>query len=294
MKLILAILVLAATLTVSAQRPFTIEGHRGARGYLPENTIPSFKLAIEQGADTIELDVVVTSDRKLVVSHEPWFSSVISLDPDGQRIEPAKQRDNNIYRMTYDEVSRYDVGSLGHRDFPLQQKMKAVKPLLADVFRELRAFAKQKRIKQPRINVEIKTEGERGDNVFHPAPAEFARIVYDDIKRAKMLRDVIVQSFDARVLVELHRIDRKLPIAILVGTKEPVEKTLERLGFTPDTYSPHYSHIDAALVAAVRAKKMKVVPWTVNETTDMEKLKPFDLDGVITDYPDRAVKVFRG
>lgn len=286
---------MALSVSVIAQtnRPFSIEGHRGARGYVPENTIPSFKKALEQGADTLELDVVITKDGKVVVSHEPWFSPNISLDKDGNRIPAEKQRENNIYKMTYDEVKLFDVGSIGNKDFPLQEKMKVVKPLLKDVFTEIAKFVKAKKLPKPRYNVEIKTEGVAGDEVFHPKMETYTRLVYDVIKDGKMSKHIIVQSFDVRVLQELRKIDAGLPLALLVANKDGIEKNLERLGFTPDTYSPHFMLVDAALVSACREKGLKIIPWTVNEIADLERMKTFDLDGIITDYPDRAVKVFK-
>lgn len=286
-------LILSTSVIAQTPRPFSIEGHRGARGYVPENTIPSFKKALDQGADTLELDVVVTKDGKLVVSHEPWFSSNISLDKDGNRIAPEKQRDNNIYKMTYDEVKLFDVGSIGNKDFPMQEKMKVVKPLLKDVFAEISRYVKAQKLSAPRYNVEIKTEGPNGDDVFHPKFDAYAKLVYAEIKAGKMLKHVIVQSFDVRPLQELRRIDPKLPLALLVGNKDGVEKNLEKLGFTPDTYSPHFSLVDAAMMSLCRSRGMKVIPWTVNEIADLERMKPFDLDGIITDYPDRAVRVFK-
>lgn len=294
MKRVSLLFLLLLTTSVFAQtKPFSIEGHRGARGYVPENTIASFKKALDQGADTLELDVVVTKEGKLVVSHEPWFNSIISLDKDGNRIAPEKQRENNIYKMTYDEVKLFDVGSIGNKDFPLQEKIKVVKPLLIDVFTEISKYVKQRKIAAPRYNIEIKTEGPTGDDVYHPKTDIYARMVYAEIKAGKMLKHVIVQSFDVRPLQELRKIDQKLPIAILVGNKDGVEKNLEKLGFIPDTYSPHYGLVDTAMIATLKAKGIKVIPWTVNEVVDLERMKTFDLDGIITDYPDRAVKVFK-
>ncbi|MFT3743712.1 MAG: glycerophosphodiester phosphodiesterase family protein [Pyrinomonadaceae bacterium] len=294
MKRLSFLFLLLLTTSIFAQtKPFSIEGHRGARGYLPENTIPSFKKALEQGADTLELDVVVTKDGKLVVSHEAWFNPIISLDPNGDRIAPEKQRDNNIYKMTYEEVKKYDVGSIGNKDFPLQEKMKVVKPLLSELFAEISKFVKERKMPKPRYNVEIKTEGVAGDDVFHPKMDILAKLVFDEIKKGKMLDHVIVQSFDVRPLKEMRKLDPKLPLALLVGNKDGVEKNLEALGFNPDTYSPHYGLIDAASVAMLKAKGIKIVPWTVNEVADIERMKTFDLDGIITDYPDRAVKVFK-
>lgn len=271
---------------------FSIEGHRGARGYLPENTIPSFKLAIDQGSDTIELDVVVTKDKKVIVSHEPYFSSVISLDPQGKKIAKESEREHNIYKLTFAETKKYDVGSIGNAGFPEQKPMKVYKPLLSEVFKEIEKYTKEKKLVRVRYNIEIKSSPE-GDGTFQPPPPEFAALVMADITKAKLQDHVIVQSFDVRPLQEIRKTHPKLPLALLVGNPEGAEKNLEKLGFVPDTYSPHFSLVNEALVKLCREKGLKIVPWTINEIADLERMKTFDLDGVITDYPDRAVKVFK-
>lgn len=292
MKKALILFVLLFTAIVNSQAQFSIEGHRGARGYVPENTIPSFIKALEQGADTIELDVVISQDGKVVVSHEPWFSSIISTAPDGSPIAADKQRDFNIYKMPYSEVMKYDVGSIGNKDFPQQVKMKIHKPLLSEVFEAINKYAKDKKLPKVRYNVEIKASPE-GDDKFHPAPTPYAKLVYDVIAKAKMQKQVIVQSFDPRQLQEIRKLNGKLPLALLVSNRDGIDKNLERLGFTPDTYSPHFSLVDEALVKACKDKNMKIVPWTVNEVADLERMKTFALDGIISDYPDRVVTVYK-
>lgn len=269
-----------------------IEGHRGARGLVPENTVPSFIKAVELGADTLELDVVISKDGKTVVSHEPYFSSVISLDPQGKPIAKEKEKEFNIYRMNYSEIKKFDVGSIGNRDFPEQQKMKIHKPLLGEVFKEINEYIRQNKLKPVRFNIEIKSNVE-GDGTFHPLPAKFAKIVFEEISKAKMENSVIVQSFDVRALQAMKRIAPKLPLALLVMNKDGIEKNIEKLGFQPNAYSPHFSLIDKEVVKFCRDKNIKIVPWTVNEIADLERMKTFDLDGIITDYPNRAVKVFR-
>jgi glycerophosphoryl diester phosphodiesterase len=294
MKKELIIILLLFTISVVSQtrRPFDIEGHRGARGWAPENTIPAFKKGLLLGVDTLELDVVVTKDRKLVVSHEPWFSSIISLDKDGRPIPADRQRENNIYKMTYAEVKLFDVGSIGNRDFPQQEKMKVAKPLLQDVFREINKFAYEKKLTSPRYNIEIKTET-NGDEIFNPKPDVFARIVYDEIKAAKMLKNVIIQSFDIRALQEMRKLNRNVPLSYLVSNRDGLEKNLDKLGFTPEIYSPLYTLVDAELVSGCRKRGIRIIPWTINQDTDLERMKTLDLDGLITDYPVRAAKIFR-
>ena len=271
---------------------FDIEGHRGARGLVPENTIPSFLKALEFGVDTLELDVVISRDNQIVVSHEPWFASVISLDKNGNPIPEEKEKEYNLYKMNYSEIKLYDVGSLGNKNFPEQQKMKVYKPLLKDVFGEVQKYIRKNKLKQVRYNIEIKSSP-AGDNVYHPNTSVFARMIYDEVLANKMQKNVIIQSFDVRPLQELRKLPVKLPLALLVGNKDGIEKSIANLGFQPDTYSPHFSLVDEATVAYCRERKMKIVPWTVNEIADLERMSKFNLDGIITDYPDRAVKIFR-
>lgn len=292
-KILLCVLLLISVQTFAQTvRVVEIEGHRGARGLAPENTIPSFLKALEYNVETLELDVVVSKDGKLVVSHEPWFSHIISLDKNGKTISEETEKEHNIYKLKYSEIKLYDVGSIGNLGFPEQQKMKVVKPLLKDVFKAVNEYAKKNNLKPVRFNIEIKSNPD-WDGKFTPAPTVFAKMVYDEILKNKMEKNVIVQSFDVRPLQELRKLSVKLPIALLVSNKDGVEKNLEKLGFQPDAYSPHYSLVNEELVKYVRERNIKIVPWTVNEVADLERMKTFDLDGIITDYPDRAVKIFR-
>jgi glycerophosphoryl diester phosphodiesterase len=294
MKKVIFLICFTLTFNLLAQTSSNtaIEGHRGARGYLPENTIPSFIKALEQGADTLELDVVISQDNKIVVSHEPWFSHLISTKPDGTSIPADKEKDFSIYKMNYAEVKKFDVGSIGNKDFPDQVRMKVYKPLLSEVFREINQYAKRNKLKAVRFNIEIKANP-LWDNIFTPSPNVFAKMVYDEILAHKMQNKVIVQSFDVRPLQELRKMPVKLPLALLVSNKDGIEKNLEKLGFIPDTYSPHFGLVDEFTVNYCRQHNLKIVPWTVNEPTDLEKMKTFKLDGIITDYPDRATTVFR-
>ncbi len=294
MKNLLLCVLLLISINTFAQtaRVVEIEGHRGARGLLPENTIPSFLKALEFGVETIELDLAVSADGKLVVSHEPWFSHIISLDKDGKPIAADKEKEHNIFLMKYSEIKLYDVGSLGNKGFPEQQKMKVAKPLLKDVFKAVNDYTRKNKLKPVRFNIEIKSNPD-WDGKFSPVPAVFAKLVYDEILKHKIEKQVIVQSFDVRPLQELRKLPVQLPLALLVMNKDGIANNIERLGFQPDTYSPHFSLVDEELVKYCRTRNIKIVPWTVNEIADLERMKKFDLDGIITDYPDRAVKIFR-
>lgn len=108
-----------------------------------------------------------------------------------------------------------------------------------------------------------------------------------------MQKFVTVQSFDVRTLQEFKKFRVKMPLVLLVENKDGIEKNIEKLGFRPDIYSPNYLLVDERTVKYCREKLIKIIPWTVNEIADLERMKKFNLDGIITDYPDRAIKIFR-
>lgn len=284
-------LLFAVALSANAQsrlRPlpdFDFEGHRGARGLLPENTIPSFLKALEFGVTTLEMDVVITKDHQVVLSHEPYLSSEICSKPDGSPITPSEERSTNIYQMTYAELSRYDCGKRGHGRFPEQKPLPATKPLLRDVIKAVENARAEKGLPPVFYNIETKLTRE-GDGVFHPRPDEFARLVYEEVKRNGALDRAIFQSFDERSLEALRRIDPDVYFCLLVDNQDGLEKNLARLSFAPQIYSPHYKLVTPDLIEAAHRRGMKVIVWTVNALDEMKALKAMGVDGIITDYPN--------
>jgi len=181
-----------------------IQGHRGCRGLMPENTIPAMLKAIDLGVTTLEMDVVITKDNKVVVSHEPWMEKEITTKPDGTYINTTvESMEFNIYKMDYDEIVKYDVGMKPHPRFPNQQKMKAVKPLLGDLIDAVENYLVSKNLPKVQYNIETKSLP-AGDNKFHPMPAEFVELLMSVIKEKKIESRVIIQSFDLRSLKYLH------------------------------------------------------------------------------------------
>ena len=275
-----------------AHETIDLQGHRGARGLLPENTIPSFKKALDYGVKTIELDVVVSADSQVVVSHEPWFSSVICTDPAGRRIAHENERSFNIFTMPYDSIRGFDCGSIGNPNFPGQEPVAVGKPLFDSVLVAMEAYASETERPKPFYNVEIKSRSEF-DGTFTPVPATFAGLVHDVVVRNGLADRTVVQSFDPRALRAMREIDGDIKLALLVDNDLGLSENLERLGFTPDVYSPHQRLVDEALVRAAHDDGMEVIPWTVNDPDAMQRLLDLGVDGLITDYPDRAVDVLQ-
>jgi glycerophosphoryl diester phosphodiesterase len=277
---------------------FDLQGHRGARGLMPENSIPAFVSALNWGVTTIEMDVAVTKDQKIIVSHEPWMSPEICLKPDGSEIAPSANPTQwiNIYQLTYDQIQAYDCGTKLHPRFPDQQKMAVTKPLLRDVIAAVEDHIKSYTQYEVDYNIEIKSMPE-GDHKFHPAPEEFSDLVFEIIDQYLPWERVVIQSFDFRVLKYWHQKYPSVRLAALVegkATPQAAREALNSLGFNPSVYSPDYLLLDKETVTIMHKKKIRVIPWTVNDVEAMKTLKSLGVDGLITDYPNRAAEIGLG
>ncbi len=273
--------------TMSAQTSFDWQGHRGARGLAPENSIPGFLKALEfPQITTLELDLAVSQDSQLILSHEPWLSHEICSWPDGRPVSKSEEDQLLIYHMRADALAHYDCGSRGHPRFPEQQKTSVIKPTLRAVVQAVNNWCQQRNRPLPAYNIEIKSRPE-WDNVKTPTPEVFARLVVEEIQRLGIRERACVQSFDVRSLQAVHRLDAQLTTALLVENKHGLEANLQALGYVPPIYSPNYSLADAETIRLAHAKGMRIIPWTVNNPQDMKKLIALGVDGIITDYPDR-------
>jgi glycerophosphoryl diester phosphodiesterase len=285
--ILISILLLIACSEEIRTFDFDLQGHRGARGLLPENTIPSFLIAIDHGVDTIEFDLVVTKDRKILISHEPWFHHQISTKPDGSPVSETEALQYNIFEMTYEETQEFDVGIRGHENFPEQEPMPATKPLMRDAILEIEAYVEELGLDPIWYNIETKSRPEWYDKMV-PVPQEYAQLLYDELADLDILDRVIIQSFDPATLIEMRKIDPDLKQAILVSNEEPMQVYLDTLGYTPEIWSPHYRLVTPEIVNQAHEYGMTVIPWTINETDEMRRLLEMGVDGIITDYPDRA------
>ena len=283
----LTALVLVLPGTSSMSQKIDIQGHRGARGLKPENTIPAFLLALDSGVTTLELDVVISKDGQVVVSHEPWLNPTICLDPEGNKIPEQEERKWNLYEMTYEEIVRCDCGSLGNPRFPEQEKMKVSKPLLSEVIKTAEHHIKSYTQYEVDYNIELKSSP-KGDDQYHPAPEEFSRLVYELIDQYLSFDRIVIQSFDFRVLQYWHKYYPEVRLAALIENTNSIGINLASLGFKPDIYSSYHKLLSRKKVQDLHLRSIKVIPWTVNEPKQMKKLIGWGVDGLITDYPDRA------
>lgn len=278
---------------------FDLQGHRGARGLLPENSLPGFALALDLGVTTLELDTVISADGEVVVSHEPWMSHEICSHPDGRPVLSREERKLNLFRMDYAEIASFDSGIRGHPRFPDQRATPAYKPLLKDVFElsESHTFGKD----SIRYNIETKSR-EAWVGRYCPSPKEFVERLWEVIDQAGVADRTTIQSFDVRTLQAAQEL--KLPVRLSLLVERPVRQALhsglryfrngvDALGFLPEVYSPDHTLVTPETIRSAHDQGVRIVPWTVNDSRRMIHLIRMGVDGLITDYPDLGMEVVR-
>lgn len=264
---------------------FDMQGHRGARGLLPENTVPAMRKAIDLGVTTLEMDVHISQDGQVLLSHDPHINPEHELLPKGGEVPAQDAKKFVLYQMPYSQIKAFDVGSKFYSRFPEQQLQKVHKPLLSEVMDAAQSHLKEHSLPQIYYNIETKSKPS-GDGKYHPAPAEFVDKLMAVIQEKNLEAYVIIQSFDVRTLQELHQKHPQIKTALLVENQQGLEQNLKRLGFIPTIYSPYYKLVTPALVEDVHSRGIRLIPWTVNELKEMKQLKKMGVDGLISDYPN--------
>ena len=275
--------------SVSAQtKKIDLQGHRGCRGLIPENTIAAILHSIDLGVTTLEMDVVITKDKKVILSHETFMNPEIATPPTGQQFSSAKDKSFNIYQMTHEEVSQWDVGMKIHPKFPSQKKMPATKPLLSDVIAAVENYVEANHLKPLNYNIETKC-APATDGISHPSPEAFVSLLMDVITTANISKRTIIQSFDKRSLQVLHQSHPSIKTSYLIdgSNKKTPQELITELGFQPNFLSPAFALIDKDYVDACKKLHLKLIAWTVNEEKDIVNMASLGVDGIISDYPDR-------
>jgi glycerophosphoryl diester phosphodiesterase len=256
-----------------------VQGHRGARGHLPENTLAGFRRALQLGAATLELDVGVTRDGVVVIHHDRALNPDLARGPDGRWIAEPRPL---IHALSFDELQRYDIGRIRPdseyaRHFPQQKPIDGTRiPRLAELF--ARAGSKL------RFNIETKISPQAPQETLPPAP--FARALIAEIRKAGVEKRSTIQSFDWRTLKVVEREAPEIATAYLTGRRNADPEKVHAAGGR--LWSPDFTTLTPQTAAAARRLGLKIIPWTVNEKADIERLLKLGVDGIITDYPERV------
>jgi glycerophosphoryl diester phosphodiesterase len=297
------LLLLAAFLALPVHA-FDLQGHRGARGLLPENTLPAFQKALELGVDTLECDMAITKDGVIVIHHDLWLNPDTTRGPDGRWLD---NRGPAISELTFAQLQTYDVGRLKPgtdyaRLFPHQQPVDGTRiPKLADLFELVRKSGNTK------VGFDCETKVSPNERGATLAPEAFARRVIAEIRNAGMAGRTMVQSFDWSTLQVVQKEAPEIRTMYLTSPN-----TLRRgaygayspwlAGFAPEQHgdsvpraihaaggriwAPNHAFLTPALLAEARTLGIVVIPWTVNDPPTMAKLLDMGVDGIISDRPD--------
>jgi glycerophosphoryl diester phosphodiesterase len=261
--------ILAGALLMSTVMParILVHGHRGARAMRPENTIPAFQYAIDAGADVLELDMAVTKDNVIVISHDPILHPPVCSGPSSRAV---------IHRLTLEQLREWDCGAVRNPSFPKQQPIPGTRmPTLDDVFALAPSGAVQ-------FNIETKSFANHPE--YTPAPEEFVRLVLDIMRRHKMEQRVILQSFDFRTLQAMKSIAPEIRLSALTENDKRDFVTIAREAGA-GIISPEYSLVTAEKVKQAHDAGIQVVPWTANDAATWDRLIDAGVDAIISDDP---------
>jgi glycerophosphoryl diester phosphodiesterase len=241
----------------------------------PENTLPGFEYAISVGADAVELDVAVTRDNVVVVSHDPKFNRSICASPD----PPRAIRDLDLAQL-----ARWDCGAVRNPRFPKQTLVPGARIPTLDQVLDLSARG------HFLFNIEVKSFPDRP--ALTPPPEQFAELVYHAIRRHKLEQRVIVQSFDFRILHAMRRLTPEIRLgALYVGRPKKLVAIAQRAG--ADIVAPYHALASARQVHAAHAAGLQVVAWTANRPRDWRRLIAAEVDAIITDNPEALLAYLR-
>ncbi len=298
---------------------FDLQGHRGARGLAPENTLTAFDTALAIGVNTLELDVGVTKDGVVVISHDPTLNPDLVRNAQGQWLRQlGVERGPSLNSLSFAEVQTYDVGRINPASryattFATQTPQDNERiASLASLFKRVKSL----KADHVRFNIETKITPARPDDTLAPEP--FVKAILAVIDAEDMADRVSIQSFDWRTLAVVAKLAPKIGRVYLsaqrptmdtladgswtVGKKLSEHNSVPLLvayfakGSMSHTWSPHFADLTEPLVREAQALGLKVVPWTANEALTMERLLTWRVDGIITDYPNvlRALVSSRG
>ena len=253
----------------AAEQPrILVHGHRGARARRPENTIPAFQYAIEQGVDALEMDMAVTRDNVIVISHDPILHGPVCTSAKESAV---------IHELTLAEVRQWDCGAIQNPRFSTQVALPGTRmPTLDEVF-QLAGRGK--------FDYNIETKSFLDKPEYTPAPEEFVKLVLEKIRAYKLEKRIILQSFDFRTLVAMRKLAPEIRLSALTENDQRDFATIAAEAGKAEIISPDYHLVTAAKVAAAHAAGLQVVPWTVNTPEDWDKLIQAKVDAIISDDP---------
>lgn len=262
---------------------------------MPENTIEAMKHCLDMGVNTLEMDFVLSGDGKVVVSHENYFHHRYTTRPDGSLVQKGDPKEY-LYKMTYDQIAKYDVGLRPTETWPDKACMPAVKPLAEDLIAFVENYTKENGLSPVRYNIEIKSSQADGQSINWANYDKLADAIMRLLVKFHLDDRLVVQCFDVRTLNYIQPKYPEINFSYLISNKTELDFDgyMALLKFTPKWLSPHHELVNEELIAKCREKGMKIVPWTVDKPEDIKRMIDLKVDAIISNYPDRVLMQTRG
>ena len=272
-----------------------VQAHRGGAGLMPENTIEAMKHCLDMGVNTLEMDFVLSGDGKVVVSHENYFHHRYTTRPDGSLVQKGDPKEY-LYKMTYDQIAKYDVGLRPTETWPDKACMPAVKPLAEDLIAFVENYTKENGLSPVRYNIEIKSSQADGQSINWANYDKLADAIMRLLVKFHLDDRLVVQCFEVRTLNYIQPKYPEINFSYLISNKTELDFDgyMALLKFTPKWLSPHHELVNEELIAKCREKGMKIVPWTVDKPEDIKRMIDLKVDAIISNYPDRVLMQTRG
>lgn len=268
-----------------------IIGHRGCRGVYPENTIVAFKEAIKMGVHALEMDIVMSGDNQVVVSHEPFMSQLTCLKPCGSEISSEEDKGFNLFKMSYNEIKSFDCGLRDNYKFQDQKTVAAYKPLLTETIQVCEQYAVSLKRSVEYI-IEIKSSP-KYYGVFYPKPQEYVAAIFKTLVNHSIYDRIVLKSFDVAILNEIKHQRLCQKTSLLINKGESIDHKLKELHFVPEILGPYFELLDKEIVTQYKIRGFKIYPWTINESEDLKRIRSYNVDGIITDYPNKLKSLIK-
>lgn len=271
-----------------------VQAHRGGAGLMPENTFSSMKNAMDMGVNTLELDLQMSADKQVVVSHDAYFHSRYAMRPDSSIVRKEDPKEY-LYTMPYSEIAKYDTGLRPSEVWPEKKNMPEHKPLASELLDYTEQYPLEHGLSRMRYNIEVKSREGKGEGKNWPEYHEFVDSCLSVLLSFDLGDRLVVQCFDTRALNYMHEKYPDVKLSYLIDKQDTDWDTfMGKLDFIPEWLSPNFATVDEALVAKCHSAGMKIVPWTVDDPEDIRRMIDLKCDAIISNYPDRLLLAARG
>lgn len=281
------------TYSVDLSKSLDVQAHRGGAGLMPENTFSSMKNAIDLGVNTLEMDLQISKDGQVVVSHDRYFHPRYAIRPDGTEIGPNDPKEY-LFRMPYDSIAKYEVGLRPSTVWPEKKNISERKPLATELIDFIEKYTEENGLSPMRYNIEVKCTEGKGEGKNWPEYHEFVDKCMELLLSKNLGSRLVVQCFDVRALNYMHEKYPDVALSYLTDTENDFDALMGKLNFKPVWWSPNYKAVDKEVVRKCHDNGIRIVPWTCDDPAEMKEVISTGVDALITNYPDRLLKITRG